>query len=133
MPHEWIAFYSEYNYEWLDRDSKFTAGIEHLMTHRFPMGINFYHPSGFIAMVKAMHVDQNGTFLPEGSSTMSSGSDHFWVVDASLGYRLPKRLGLVTVGVKNLLNKSFRYQDIDRNNPSIEPKRFIFVKANFSL
>jgi len=132
-PHEWLALYSEYNYERLDRDREFIAGIEHLTTHRFPIGINFYHPSGFIAMAKAMYVDQKGTFLPQGKPTTISGSDQFWLVDASLGYRLPKRLGLITVGVKNLFDKSFRYQDIDRNNPAIQPERFIFVKTNFSL
>jgi outer membrane receptor protein involved in Fe transport len=33
------------------------------------------------------------------------------VVDAALGYRLPKRLGIISLGVRNLLDKEFRFQD----------------------
>jgi outer membrane receptor protein involved in Fe transport len=37
--------------------------------------------------------------------------DSFVLVDVGLGYRLPKRLGIVSLGVRNLLDEEFRFQD----------------------
>ena len=33
------------------------------------------------------------------------------LVDVGLGYRLPKRLGIMSLGVRNLLDEEFRFQD----------------------
>ncbi len=33
------------------------------------------------------------------------------VVDAALGYRLPKQLGIMGLGVRNLLDEKLRFQD----------------------
>ena len=38
-------------------------------------------------------------------------SDDFTLVDVSLGYRLPKRYGIIGVEVQNLFDKNFSYQD----------------------
>ncbi|MGE5239834.1 MAG: hypothetical protein ACM3ON_13660, partial [Chloroflexota bacterium] len=62
-----------------------------------------------------------------------TGSDGFWLFDAAVSYRLPKRLGFISVGGKNLFNKSFSYFDSDPKNPWIQPNRFLFVKATLSL
>jgi outer membrane receptor protein involved in Fe transport len=105
-------------------------------THRVPLGINFYHPSGFSAQLKATYIHQDGKFQPQFSPWFIRGEDQFCVVDAVINYRLPKRYGLISFGVKNLFNKSFKYQDTDVqmgavNNalsPTIQPKRFIFGK-----
>ena len=59
--------------------------------------------------------------------------DDFWVLDGSIGYRLPKRYGLITVEAKNLLNETFRFQDIDPANPRIAPERFIFGRITLSF
>jgi outer membrane receptor protein involved in Fe transport len=64
-----------------------------------------------------------------------SGEDEFWTIDASISYRLPRRYGILTVGVKNLFDKSFKYQDIDFENrsPLFQPKRRVYGKVTLSF
>ena len=49
----------------------------------------------------------------------------FSVVDASMGWRFPKRMGIATLTVNNLFNEKFRYQDDSfrdfRDEPSTGP------------
>jgi len=131
-PHKWWSFSIEYQYERLDRDkSDFLNNPEYLKTQRFPVGIAFFHPVGFSAQLKATYFDQKGEFITnvsEAGSQAVSDSDQFWVVDAAISYRFPKRFGLVTFGAKNLFDESFRYYDTDPENPILQPKRMIFGK-----
>jgi tetratricopeptide (TPR) repeat protein len=136
-PHPWVALSAEYFYEWLDRGTIATVdGIDKVTTHRFPLGAGFFHPCGASAGVKATYVDQSGRFVPlvsEEGIPGEDGSDQFWVVDASIGYRLPKRWGILTLEAKNLFDKSFQYQDTDRDNPSIQPERTVVFRFTLSI
>jgi outer membrane receptor protein involved in Fe transport len=66
-----------------------------------------------------------------------SGDERFWVVDASIGYRLPKRYGLVSIDVKNLLDEEFSYQNSfnkgEQKLPRYQPQRAIFARLNLWL
>jgi outer membrane receptor protein involved in Fe transport len=76
----------------------------------------YYHPSGFFANVQATFVhqeiefenffDNQGRFIG-----VRQGQDNFWVTDALVGYRLPKRHGIVSLVVKNLFDEDFSFQD----------------------
>jgi outer membrane receptor protein involved in Fe transport len=55
------------------------------------------------------------------------------LVDAALSYRLPKRYGLLTIGVSNLTDEDFEFFDSDRDNPRIQPDRVFFGKITLSL
>jgi outer membrane receptor protein involved in Fe transport len=137
-PHPWFGLSAEYEYERFDREREFVAGIRNVKTHRVPLGINFYHPSGFSAQLKATYINQEGKFQPQGlpPDIFIHGEDQFVTLDASISYRLPKRYGLITFGVKNLFNKSFKFQDTDihmgavniASSPTIQPKRLVFGK-----
>jgi tetratricopeptide (TPR) repeat protein/outer membrane receptor protein involved in Fe transport len=133
--HPWVAISTEYLYERFNRERAFVAGIEHVETHRFPLGVNFHHPCGFSAGLKAVYTDQHGSFQPQGSpqNTFVPGSDRFWIVDATTSYRLPKRLGIITLEAKNLFNKSFSFQDTDPVSPVIQPKRSVYLKFTVAL
>lgn len=131
-PHNWLALSAEYFYEKFERDREFTQGVESVRTQRVPLGVNFYHPSGLSVQVRATYVTQEGSFVPQQSEAGApgiEGSDSFWLFDASLGYRLPKRLGFITVGASNLFDRKFKYQDMDPFNPALQPKRMVFGKA----
>jgi outer membrane receptor protein involved in Fe transport len=134
-PHPWFGLSAEYQFERFDREKEFVAGIRNVKTHRVPLGINFYHPSGFSAQLKATYINQEGKYQPLGVSpdTFIPGEDQFCIVDASISYRLPKRYGLITVGAKNLFNKSFKFQDTDPISPSIQPKCLIFGKFTLAF
>jgi outer membrane receptor protein involved in Fe transport len=135
-PHQWLALSAEYQYEELERGKQFTANTaEFVRTHRLPFGINFSHPIGLSANMKVTYIHQKGRFQPQGSSPEVSipGESDFGVVDAALSYRLPKRYGILSVEAKNLLDKSFRYQDTDPISPTIQPRRFVLFKFTLSF
>jgi outer membrane receptor protein involved in Fe transport len=85
--------------------------------------------------MKVTYIHQKGRFQPQGSSPEVSipGESDFGVVDAALSYRLPKRYGILSVEAKNLLDKSFRYQDTDPISPTIQPRRFVLFKFTLSF
>ena len=62
-----------------------------------------------------------------------SGSDQFWIFDASVGYRLPDRWGIVSIEARNLFDRSFQYQDTDPVRPVIQPERTVYFKITISL
>ncbi len=93
-------------------------------------------------MVKGTYYDQKGEFQPQGvagfdpltgSPIFVSGHDNFWLFDAAVSYRLPGRYGLVTIGAKNLFDKSFQYADMDPVSPAIQPKRFLYARATVAF
>ena len=129
--HPWFAVTGEYQYERFERDPQNPGEDDFTKaeTHRFPLGINFFHPSGIAAGFKATYVDQSVDYSTSGvSGPFIPGSDQFLVLDASLGYRLPKRYGLVMIEGKNLTNAGFRYQETDYANPRLYPSRMFIGK-----
>jgi outer membrane receptor for monomeric catechols len=82
--------------------------------------------------MKGTYYNQGGTIQPQGGD-FESVDETFWIVDALLSYRLPKRFGFIAVGVTNLLDEDFRYQDTDPNNPAIQPVRTFFAKLTLAL
>lgn len=87
------------------------------------------------ARLKTTFHDQNGRFIRQlnGPNPDAAGSDRFWIFDTSLGYRLPKRWGILSFEAKNLFDKSFRFQDTDRDNPLIQPKRTVYFKVLLAI
>jgi Flp pilus assembly protein TadD len=109
-------------------------------THQFPLAASYYHPSGLFARLGATYVHQKVTFV-EGANLagLSSGSDRFWLADASVGYRLPNRWGILSLNATNLFDDEFRFEDANFTNPSeprvspIQPERQIFVRFTLSF
>jgi tetratricopeptide (TPR) repeat protein len=137
-PHDWFSLTAGYQYEKLDRGFTGNLNVAELETNRVPLAVNFFHPCGISAAVKATWYDQKGTFLkPDAPAptpdNYAPDSDQFWLVDAAVTYRLPLRYGIVSLGVQNLFDQEFKYQDTDVNNPSVQPVRTVFAKINLSL
>jgi tetratricopeptide (TPR) repeat protein len=134
-PVTWLAANASYQYERRDTGVGYDVffaplGLD-MTTNRVPLGINLFHPSGLFAKFKATYVSQRGIFEQHSTFSMMPGNSDFWLLDASLGYRLPKRLGIMSVEANNLLNRTFQYQQ----NPSTitvmplyQPARAIFGK-----
>jgi outer membrane receptor protein involved in Fe transport len=106
---------------------------EELNTHRVPLGISFFHPSGLSAGLKATYFNQDGRFVLLNTRDVRSGSDDFWTVDAAISYRLPKRYGFITVGATNLFDQKFKFFDRDARNPTIQPDRTFFGRITLAL
>jgi hypothetical protein len=98
---------------------------EQLETISVPIVIRYFHPSGVFADFSTTYVKQDVKRSPDNQLGLTNGDDDFFVLDASVGYRLPKRLGIVSLSVSNLLDNGFKYQDDSfrefQAGPSIGP------------
>jgi Tfp pilus assembly protein PilF len=88
-------------------------------TLSFPVGVNYFHPSGYFGGVVVSHVDQK--VRRSSSATFAEGDSHFNVADLAVGYRMPRRQGIVSVSVQNLLDNNFDYQDDNYREFQDEP------------
>ncbi len=132
-PHEWLALSAEYQYERVRRVPDFGLGLVEATTHRVPLGLRFFHPSGLGFAVKATYFHQDGDFQRKAVPCCESDTSDFWVVDTTIDYRLPKRYGFLTIGAKNLFDRKFNYQETDFNNPTIQPDRTFFARLTLSF
>ena len=126
-PVSFLAIRGEYQYEKTDYNGvTFAEGFSKLSTHRIPIGASLFSRRGLSVDAGWTYVDQEGLFgelvPPFG---MVRGSARFSVLDLDVTYRLPHRLGTVSVKASNLLNREFQFQDTDPENPQILPERFV--------
>ncbi len=129
IPYSMLAISAEFEYEKLERDDEYVGPEQFtwIKTFRIPLTVSFSHSSGFFSKLKITFVDQDGEF-GDPQIVTTTGNDQFAVVDGTIGYRLPEKLGVVTVDVKNLFDEQFQFQDTDPSNPRIYPDCGIFVK-----
>ena len=132
LPSARVSLSVTHDYERFDSPTTGPEGFDRLRTHRLPVAVNYFHPSGFTAGVKAMFVDQDGLF---GSpiNELERGSDRFWLADLALGLRLPSKRGEVSFRVHNLFDRQFRFQDTDPENPRIFPERLAQLRFTYSI
>jgi outer membrane receptor protein involved in Fe transport len=129
-PTQGLALSAEYFFERFERDERFvnTGRIQTLWSRRLRLGARFFDPRGFRAFLGASYVNQHARiFQGEGLD------DSFWVLDATLGYRLPRRYGLVELEVKNLLDENFNYEETDPANPLFYPERLFLARITLNL
>jgi hypothetical protein len=87
----------------------------------------FNHPCGFFARVESVWFGQSN----DGYSAGLAG-DHFWQVNAFVGYRLPRRRAQVQVGLLNIGDRDYKlnplnlYSDLPRSRTI-----FAGLKLNF--
>jgi outer membrane receptor protein involved in Fe transport len=96
---------------------------ELVKTKSLPVSFRYFSPAGWYGGITATLVDQEVQRDP--SSIQASGEDRFQLLDLSVGYRLPKRLGAVSLAINNATDQQFMYQDDSyrefRDEPSIGP------------
>jgi hypothetical protein len=129
-PHPRLALRAEYLFERVESEGQSIFIPTKADTHRFPLAVGFFHPSGFGASLTATYFNQEGEFV-----TISGGpvSDEFWTVDASVNYRLPKRYGFLAVGATNLFDENFKFFEIDVRNPTILPTRRVYARVTLAF
>jgi tetratricopeptide (TPR) repeat protein len=96
---------------------------ELVRTVSVPVGLKYFLPNGLSAGIGGTYVDQRVRRYE--FATQGEGEDSFFVVDASLAYLLPRRLGVLSLQVRNLFGEEFDYQDDSyrefRDEPSTGP------------
>lgn len=124
------AFSSEYIFERFQRDRNFPTsnGFLDLKNHHLRLGARYFSPSGFHARLTAHYVDQQ----KEAFDNSEIGND-FWIIDTSIGYRLPKRYGQISLQVQNLFDNHFNYQVTDEATPLFYPERLWLLKCTLAF
>lgn len=99
-----------------------------LITHKIPFGLSFFHPQGLSLNINPIYVNQLYKHIEYGSI-----NSNFIVLNFSLKYRLPNRLGILSMGAVNILNKNFSYWTPDLQDTSLFPERVLFtnIALNF--
>ncbi len=104
-PHDSIAITVQYEMELFEANDLFNT-----RTQMVPMAFRYFHPSGVTGQIAANFVDQG---------VRGRGGDEFLLVDAGIGYRLPKRYGIMRLGIRNIFDTDFKYQDIDNRTATV--------------
>jgi tetratricopeptide (TPR) repeat protein len=133
-PHSSVAVSLQYLLEKFERArlDDFSDPLPKLITHRVPIGLRYFHPSRFFGRLETTYVNQKA----DEFFSKNADEEQFVLVDAEIGYRLPKRYGIVKFAVRNLFDKEFRFQDLgvrtsQEDVPQFIPGRTFF--AHFTL
>lgn len=130
-----LSLRAEYQYEHFYRsENPIESGIVDVDSHRIPLSVHYFHPDGVSIKLGATYFFQEGEFAATNNSAVRfSDSVNFWVIDAEISYRLPKRWGILTAGIKNLLDEEFNYKETDPSNPAAVPGFLGFAKITLSF
>lgn len=129
----------EYYLEAFKREQNLFVAVDRpleLITHRLPVTVSYFAPSGFFARFTATPLRQSIVQQLAGGRTVAD-KDRFWIADLALGYRFAKRRGVASLEIKNLLDKEFKFQDLDfqtglPRTPFIQPERLVLLKLAWS-
>jgi hypothetical protein len=120
---------AEYQYEKFDLDPGLELSFTTVTTHRVPLSVRFFHPSGISAYFGTTWLKQEGEFRAAIESDYLPGERSFWVIDAAVRYRLPKRYGFLVAGVNNLTDETSGYEALDAKNMGFRPGRVVYGRV----
>lgn len=140
-PVDSLALSVEYFYERLDQpgreisfDNAMASGLFDVVeTHRVPVSLAFFHPSGVGFKIKNSFIHQQGVFQNPNTMTRAFDVSNFFTVDLNLSYRLPNRHGMLVVGINNIFDDQIRYQNTNVNEVSLAPGRVLFSRINLAF
>lgn len=126
-PLDQLAVSIQYNY--VEKYSPKSTNV--LSTNIVPLDFKYFLPSGFYGKLTGTYINQ--ALDTANQTQVDFNSSNFFLLDASIGFRLPKRLGVLSIEGKNLLNKKFRFEDLsgDENNVFFNPSLFIPERTIF--
>jgi tetratricopeptide (TPR) repeat protein len=133
IPHEEWAVNVDVLYEKFD---PFRSGDPKVETITVPVALRYFNPNGLFAGLAVSYVHQDVERPPD--STQNDGNEDIVLLDAAVGYRLPKRYGIVSLEALNLLDQKFDYQDINFLNSEVRaspllPERTILARLTLSF
>jgi len=123
-----------YQYEMQDYTEETAVNdASRIETQRVPLSLRYFSNSGLSAGFTVSHIDQKIQQFDSLTGIGENDQERFWIVDASLVYRLPKRYGFISLEVKNLLDEEFRYQEPDPNIVTLYPDRLFLVRLGLNF
>ncbi len=99
-----------------------------------PTGISYFNPQGIFANLTGTFVRQE----VDRRGTQNEGTENFFLVDASLGYRFPNRRGVLSVEARNIFDQSFLFRNMnfitaEPINSRFVPTRTIFARLTLNF
>ena len=121
----------------LEKENRDARGINESLVasarvHRLSGEIRLFAGPGTFVRFRTTFVDEKGEFQ-DAEARVVPGTARFWVVDASVGYRLPRQLGVVSIEGRNLFDESFKFQDSSPEESRIQPRRSITARLTIAL
>ncbi len=140
-PHERVSLGTEYFYENIDQPGRFISSnnalngglFDAVQTHRVPVTLGLFHPSGLALKIKPAFIHQAGMFQNQNSVSRAAEVSNFFIVDLNLSYRLPQRHGMLSLGVNNLFDDRINYQNTNNNETILAPSRLLFSRINLAF
>jgi outer membrane receptor protein involved in Fe transport len=125
---------------WFDSQSReipagFTDNLpREVKTQLFPAALDYHAAQGWFFRLVATAFHQNVEFL---TGTPASQRESTWIADALFGYRLPRRLGTLSLETKNLFDTNFNIFDTDMLGtpkvPVLLPARSVFLQLRLVI
>jgi tetratricopeptide (TPR) repeat protein len=133
IPHEQWAVNLNVLYETFDAGHPDDPEVD---TITVPVTLRYFNPNGLFADLGVSYVHQDVDRPP--GSTQNAGKEDVALLDAAVGYRLPKRYGIISLEGRNLLDQKFDYQDLNyltsENHASpLLPERTILARFTLSF
>lgn len=140
-PHPYWAFRSEIQFERFTRndvknqiklDKQDPVAIETLSV---PLSAEYFHPTGVFARFTSTFVSQD---LKRKADSKNAGFDSFFLLDLHAGFRLPRRRGILSFEIKNLLDEKFffrswNFYQSEFTAPRFLPERTFLLRATFNF
>ena len=85
-----------------------------MTTFQVPISVRYFDDSGLfgIASVNVVSQELVRTSVSDVFATrIDDENDQFAVLNAAIGYRLPRRVGIASVEISNILDRNFNYLD----------------------
>ena len=149
IPHHRWAVRTEYQFERFKRErNENDVDVDaptRLETTTFPIAVYYFDPSGVFGELETFYVNQDVERTPiarENDSSVTSrlatGEETFVLLNAAIGYRLPKRQGIFSFQAINLLDKKFLFQDVNFQNseektPIFIPERILIARFTINF
>lgn len=133
----YLSLGMEYQYELFKRNELIVPNIpEETKTEIVPFQLSYFHPSGGFGRLAATYVSQEIVYSHSPDDILT---DDFVLVDMAMGYRLPKRHGILSVEIKNIFNQGFHFMEVaerssqDVVTPLFLPDRSIALRITMSF
>ncbi|MDP2223192.1 tetratricopeptide repeat protein [Nitrosomonas sp.] len=148
------SFTSELQYEKFSRNESPIRNLiepNHIDTLSMPTSLNYFNPNGLFFRLTGTYVRQDLERLSRKASInfykntgeypkdiKIEGLDSFYLFDASIGYRLPQRKGLISFEGRNLLDEDFYFRNPQFYGsqpipPRYSPFRAILVQVTLNF
>jgi hypothetical protein len=105
---EW-AVTGEFQYDRYETQLSDTAFPKEVTSSAAPLSVSYFSPLGLFGDLSGTLVHQDVVY--RSATANQDGDSTFFVVDATIGFRLPERRGLLSFQVRNLFDTRTQFED----------------------